>query len=444
MIEYGRYRSDTWGWVMRRGLAVLVGTALVGALAAVPSSAGTAPLCGASVASSWVPTLPTSQQSRQILSAFPGGTGFVFDLGSAITLWHSGNFGETWDPLTYLPAGTSSFAEVRFATPAVGYMTDFFTMYRTRDGASTPDWTPLPGPRLPKGDSYGATTLGVTGATVAVGGEVYAPFHLGCNTPVSQDIWTSHDEGRSWLTARLPDDAAVARVQYVNARDGVALAYEMRPDGNPCEYLGQTNSVYVTHDGGHHFTRVLRCAAAPGELCTSVIMLDAKHVLAGRNDGTMAVSHDGGRTFAPGPTLPTILGAQPTKSGNDDTFWIQGFAQAGGTLFATTKFAGAYLSHDGGRTWTAERSCDSTYTLGIGEVAAFDGQRAIAGGPACVATRIGVGASAGAFPGRSGMQREVPAVEAGQEGADWVASYGGMTRMLSRGRLTIRRRVQPT
>src|SRR3954453_4457457 len=70
-------------------------------------------------------SLPLSQQSRQVLSAMPDGTAYVMDVGSsAITLWHSSNFGVSWDPLTYLP-GITSFARARFASDKVGFLSDF-------------------------------------------------------------------------------------------------------------------------------------------------------------------------------------------------------------------------------------------------------------------------------------------------------------------------------
>ena len=254
------------------------------------------------------------------------------------------------------------------------------------------------------------------------------------------DIWTSHDSGRTWVDARLPGFAQVGSVRFADARNGVALAWEMKPDGNPCEYLGSTNSVYVTHDGGRHFARALQCGAHPGEMCTAAMFLDGHRVLVGRNDGTMSASADGGRTFTERPGLPTVIGMQPTKSGEDEAFWIQGFAQAGGTIYATTKFAGAYLSANGGQTWTRETTCDSAYSLGIGEVAAFDGTRAIAGGPTCLSTRTGspVGLASGAPFGDA---------VSGASGVDAVASAHGLTVSVSGGRVlrvsSLRRAASP-
>src|SRR3954454_21591686 len=88
---------------------VAAATVLAGALVATGGQATTGP------ASAWVPTLLVSQASRQGLTALPDGTAYAFDVGSTITLWHSANHGLSWDPLTYLPAGMSSFAEARFA-----------------------------------------------------------------------------------------------------------------------------------------------------------------------------------------------------------------------------------------------------------------------------------------------------------------------------------------
>src|SRR6478672_2391033 len=182
------------------------------------SAAPAAPGAGA-----WTVTLPLTQQSRQQLSAMPNGTAYVMDVGSStITLWHSSNFGATWDPLTYLP-GVSSFARARFATDKVGYLTDYSALYTTTDGATTAtSWKRLPGPRMAKGDSFGLWELGVTGSTVSVGGEVSGPPHVGCNPPKHSDIWTSHDSGRTWVDARLPGYVGIGSIRFANARDGVA------------------------------------------------------------------------------------------------------------------------------------------------------------------------------------------------------------------------------
>jgi hypothetical protein len=381
--------------------------------------------------SAWVPTLPLSQQSREELSAFPDGTAYVFDVGSStgITLWHSANHGLSWDPLTYLPA-ISTFAEARFATPKVGYLIDFDRMFTTTNGATTATgWRQLSGPRVPKGDSIGMDTLGVTGSTVSVGGGTTGPLHIGCNPPKSADIWTSHDSGRTWSDARFPANVAIGSIRYVSARDGVAWGWEMHQDGKPCEYLGDTNSVYVTHDGGRHFRLAMHCAVKGGELCTSATFLDPRHLLVGRNNGTMTASSDGGRTFHEQQSLATVLGPQPTGTDNDEIFWIQGFAFAGQTIFATTKLAGAYVSGDGGRTWVRESTCDTAYSLGIGDIAAFDGHRAIAGGPTCISTRTdGPAAPATALPSR----------RAGS-GVDVVSQGRGLRAEVSGGQLLVNR-----
>jgi hypothetical protein len=392
---------------------------LAAGLAGTSTQATTAP------ASAWVPTLGLAQQSRQELSAFPDGTAYVFDVGYAITLWHSANHGMSWDPLTYLPAGLSTFAQARFASPKVGYLIDFYRVFTTADGATTStSWRQLPGPKLKKG---------VTGSTVAIGGDTDGPLHTGCNPPKHADIWTSHDGGRTWIDAQLPSYVDIGSVRYVGTRDGVAWGWELKPDGNPCEYQGDTNSVYVTHDGGKHFRLAMHCASKPGEMCTAAQFLGPRHLLVGRNNGTMTASSDGGRTFHEQAGLPTILGPQPTKTDNDEDFWIQGFAFVDQTLFATTKFAGAYLSGNGGKSWIRENSCDTPYGLGIGEVAAFDATRAIAGGPNCIATRTdaptNLAKSSALHPSGAGRV----------EGPDVVVTASGVREAISGGRLTLSR-----
>lgn len=402
-----------------------------GVIAAALLAAGMVGTAGHATAptSAWVPTLPLSQQSRQQLSAFGDGTAYVFDVGSnALTLWHSATYGLSWDSLTYLPAGISTFAQARFATPKVGYLIDFDRILTTSDGATTATtWRQLSGPKTAKGDGDDFYTLGVTGSTVAIGGDTHGPLHVGCNPPKRADIWTSHDSGRTWIDTKLPADVYLGSVRYVSARDGVAWGWEMKPDGNPCEYQGNTNSVYVTHDGGKHFKLVLHCASQPGAMCTAAQFLDPRHLLVGRNNGTMAASSDGGRTFHEQAALPTVLGPQPTQSDADNAFWIQGFAFVDQTLFATTKFAGAYISGNGGKSWIRENSCDTAFGLGIGEVAAFDGTRAIAGGPTCIATRTDGTIKVATKPSVAGRV----------SGPDVVATANGVRQSITGGRLTV-------
>ena len=405
------------------------------AVAAAMLAAGLAGAAGhaAGPTSAWVPTLPLSQQSRQQLSAFNGGTAYVFDVGSeALTLWHSANYGLTWDDLTYLPAGISTFAQARFATPKVGYMIDFDRILMAADGATTAtSWRLLAGPKLAKGNTFEADTLGVTGTTVAFGGGIDAPLHSGCNAPKTSDIFTSHDAGRTWTDARLPGYVQVGSVRYRGARDGVAWGWEMKPDGTPCEYQGNTNSVYVTHDAGKHFRLAMHCAHIdPGSMCTAAAFLDPKHLLVGRNNGTLTASADGGRTFHEQAALPTVLGPQPTRTDTDNAFWIQGFAFVDQTVFATTKFGGAFISGNGGKSWIHESSCDTAFGLGIGDIAAFDGQRAIAGGPTCIATRTSGPASAAlARPGAAALPG----------GPDVVAVAGGVRQTIIDGRVIVSR-----
>jgi hypothetical protein len=377
---------------MRAARRVMAAALLVGgcAAAALAPPAPAAP--AAAPAAGWVPTLPVTQQSWQMLSAFPDGTAYAFDRGSdAMTLWHSADYGLAWDPLTYLPAGADTFLSVRFADPTTGYAVDGPTLLRTTDGATTAaSWRPMARPALPGRDSLFADALGVAGHTVAFGGEVTRPLHTGCNYAAFEAIWTSHDGGRHWLTARLPASTEVSQISYLDDRLGVAVAYDMKDDPadslGPCTLLGDRTSLWVTRDGGRHFTRAYRCGTVDVGSCWTARFLTATTLLAGRNNGTTVVSRDGGRSFHEGAVLGAEIGR--TGTGQDSDFWVQGFDFVNQVVYATTKLAGAFRSTDLGRTWTREPSCDSAYSLGIGEVAAFDAQRAIAGGPTCVATRV--------------------------------------------------------
>ena len=405
-----------------RGIAAVAALATAGVLAPAAH--------GATVG--WMPTLPVSQQSWQMLSAFPDGTAFAFDRGSsAMTLWHSANYGVAWDALTYLPAGSDTYLSVRFGSPEVGYAVDGMSLLRTTDGATTAtSWKPLTKPSLPAHDWFFGHSLGVTGRTVAVGGERMHPLHRGCNPPGGEDIWTSHDSGRHWLTAELPRNTYVGSIDYLDARLGVAVAYDMHDDPadtlGDCTQEGDRTSLWVTHDGGRHFARAYRCGTAAEGNCWSAKFLTASTLIAGRNNGTTVISRDGGRTFKEGPELGPSFGSTGTYQ--DADFWVQGFDLANQVVYATTKAGGAFRSTDFGRSWTREPSCDSAYSLGVGEVAAFDADRAIAGGPSCVATRIA--------PPTAPVATDAPAPTSR---VDIVQRAPGQMRTIDDGRLRISR-----
>ncbi|HVE73880.1 MAG TPA: sialidase family protein [Mycobacteriales bacterium] len=389
-------------------------------LAAVLATAGVAGLCLAPSASAapaaWVPTLPVQQQARQQLSAMPDGTSYVLDVGSLISLYRGSQHGMVWDPVTYLPPSPTGFLEIRFGTASLGYAADLERLHRTTDGART--WSKLAGPPLPRGHQLYATEVGtaVAGRVLALGGEVYGPPTEGCNEPISQSLFTSPDAGRTWRRANLPRDTGISSITYLDDRTAVILAYTYRPDPGqtfgPCTRLGDRNAVYVTHDGG----RTLRLAASCGgrvQLCTSAAFADRQNLIVGRNNGTTFASRDGGRTFAPGPTLTNPAGARGLEQ--DSWFWVGGLDFIGATGYATTKLGGTFRTDDMGRTWTREASCDSGFSLGIGEVQMFDRNRAIAGGPSCVATRVGGGESR-----QSSARPSLPAAT----GPVWTATAG--------------------
>lgn len=357
-----------------------------------------------------MPVLPVQQQSFQYISAFADGTGYVLDRGSNWTLWRTRDYGLTWDPQTSHPE-SSGFVQVRFATPKVGYALDDLGVWRNTEGAQPNSvWRRLRGPALPKGrrletDSF-SRGFAVTGKTIAFAGTAFGPVTAGCQRRLSRRVWTSHDGGRSWIAARLPIETSVQGIQYLNDRIGVVVAFKLEPypEWGECARIGRTTDLYVTRDGGRHFTRAFSCASTPGQLCTTARFVNSKVLIGGRNDGTTVISTDSGRRFRSGQPLVSLAGA--TNTDQDNTFWVQGFSFAGRVGYATSKVGGAWRTVDGGRTWTREPSCDSKPGLGWGEVAAFDGNRAIAGGPTCISARVTApGAAAAATPAASPLRR---------------------------------------
>lgn len=361
---------------MRRSrVAVLLGAAVLAATAASASAAPTA---------AWVPTLPMGPASsfRQ-LSALPDGTAWVFDArpssvpAAAPRLWRSTDRGLTWQQVGSLPPATSPLAQARFATPTTGWLTDETHLFRTTDAGAS--WQRLPGPPSAPGDTFhvGPSGLWVGGSTVVLAGTEYGPVRGTCAQVRGDHVWTSHDGGVTWVDVRFSVRKAVAAVRYLDARTGVVLVADTeRIDAlGPCFHGGTRATVYVTHDGGRRFSRSLACG---GTGCLAAAFVTPRRLLVGLGDGSLRVSDDGGRTFRPGPPLQTSL-----VGGG-----ITAFASSGRAVFAVTPEGDAYLSPDLGRTWTHEVwGAGPPLTGGWGDVAAFDAEHAIAGGPSYVATR---------------------------------------------------------
>jgi len=357
---------------MRRlALAVVAVTAL--GLAAPPASAEPV----------WVATLPLPPQGMDVLSAFPDGTAYVeHSNGGGNTLFRSTDYGRTWAPLAAPPSSGTTY--VRFATPKVGYAVGLGDdrALRTADGGVT--WRPVTPYPVPKGQRFTGASFAVSGRTLLVAGTLDKDGPaVGCE-PSRGAVMVSNDEGRTWRRTPMPFAGGTMTagwsVELLGSRDAAVVFYE---EPTECATTFDATAVYVTHDGGRTFARRAACRV----ICTAVGLPSRERLLAGRVDGTTAISDDGGRTFREGQRFTDYSATGDTSH----AFWVQAFAFAGRVGYASTKGGGTWRTTTGGTEWEQEVvTHESGFGIGIGEVAVFDTERAITGGPGFVSTRQGV------------------------------------------------------
>ena len=361
---------------MRRRLPLAL-LALATVLTVAPSGAET---------NAWTPTLPLPQQGFDLLSAFRGGTAYVEHTnGGDNLLVRSTDHGMTWTPVEMPASGGTIF--VRFASPTHGVAVPFglHHAYRTTDGAKT--WTKTAPYPVPRTEHFTAGSVAVHGRTIVVTGQLRKAVPTCTGSSVAMMV--SDDFGTHWRRSILPTPGGAAASGYslraFSPRDAAVVVYE---EEDPCATLYDQTAVYVTHDGGRTFARREVCPV----ICTAVGWALRTALFVGRVDGTTAASADGGRTFREAARL-TNAGA---ASDELHAFWVQAFAFQGRIGYASTKFGGTWRTTSGGGEWTREVSHESAFGLGVGDVAMFDAQRAIAGGPSFVSTRQGVGPSVAA------------------------------------------------
>ena len=118
---------------------------------------------------------------------------------------------------------------------------------------------------------------------------------------------------------------------------------------------------------------------------TMRLLVEGGKLLVGRNEGSTAVSTDGGRSFRPGPNFRNGL---PPAQDSAQWFWVQGVAFANPRRgWLSVKGVGTYVTSDGGAHWDLEHSQDETFGLDVGDATAADVEHALIAGPTTVSTR---------------------------------------------------------
>ena len=374
---------------MHRGRVLLVGIASIGLIAAGGAQADTA---------QWIPTFPVEPGTATAVDATPQGQ-------AAVVLLLSGTGGLVWTPATAQPPqGGSSNTLVALENGSTLFTENGQAVARSTNGATS--WTTLSTPRVTKskffefGVSVSAAHVGRALDVGWSGSEVVdQQGGIPCPYPLkTTPVLISHDDGNHWSVAKIAAPGWVEAVRWNGPRDALAEVVEFTYtptsiSGNSCGYTGadSASSLWVTHDGGLHWKRSLRCIAP--DLCDHVAWVTPTTAIAVDEDGSSYISADRGNSFRRGPQVFTPL--------VKDVGFVQGIgfgpAQSG-RGWVDTNGNGIYRTDDSGKSWTWEHSVQDGLGDGVGTFAVIDALRAIAAGPKAVLTRAGTSTPAPLSP----------------------------------------------
>jgi len=332
-------------------------------------------------AAGWAPTGPTDPEQRLNLSGFADGSGLAaFSDG---VMLHTTDYGSTWQPLTTPPPGGQSI-ELRMGTPAVGWGLSNGVLSRTTDTAATWTQVAFPPDTDPAHGANGISGLGTTdaGRTVAFDVDAFT-VKDGCPYPLnSSTLATSHDGGATWTRAGLPYASLGWRVNWRDAKVGAASVFGLHypppvRDGDTCSTTSENlgTDLLVTEDGGVTWRKVLHDDLA----FIAAAWTKGGRLVTSEATGEVRVSDDLGRTFRQTADLVA-----------DDSLPIRVWsidATPAGRVYAFINGGGVAVSDDSGATWTKEASLFEAPGLAIGDIAAFDAEHAVAGGPQALSTR---------------------------------------------------------
>jgi photosystem II stability/assembly factor-like uncharacterized protein len=344
---------------MRRG--IVVGIAVSALIGLYPAAAA---------AQVWRPAGPPAPGSTTMTSAFPDGSAFFAPANGDILRTRDG--GATWQPIESAPPGGYA-VWMQMATPSAGWAVRNGVLSRTTDGGAT--WSEVDYPY--QGGNGGTATgvgTGADGKTVTLHADG-SPTVQGC--PLEDgvsELLTSHDGGATWRAFALPHDGSGWFVEWApDGRRAVASVTGTRFTREPgecavAEAANLGSDLWVTDDGGATWRRTLHSDLA----WINAAWLPGGRLVAAMMSGEVHLSDDAGRTWR----QTTDLMVDPGLS-----FSVSDLAATpAGAVYATVNGGGIMRSEDA-VTWTKETSVFDVPSLsGFDSVAAFDEDRAVAGG----------------------------------------------------------------
>lgn len=376
---------------MRTRIGLLAALA-VGCIALPPAGAGQP---------AWVQTQAVQPGTMTIVDGSRTGDALA---ASAGTVFHSTDFGVTWQPLSPLtrPPGSGDNAQVYVADASANL---WYAGTNTNVSASTNrglTWRTAPEPSFPR--PAGAAPMesidalaALKGSTIALAGwnnwyELNSCAYTSPRTPIT----TTRDGGRTWSTAYLPvRSGMVLSGRWLDpAHAAVSVVeFDWKPfkgsSGCGANGTGDAISVWITSDGGRHWHRALRVAAG----WASAAWADPHTVVAVvESDATARVyrSRNAGKSFDQNPQVlysnPAGIGGFPSLDfATKDRAWVGAVV------------GGMFRTDNAGVAWTHELSPADGAFYGVSDFTAMNADRAVMGGPTALITRIGT-APVGAAP----------------------------------------------
>lgn len=385
----------------------LVGALVVGCVTLSPAGAGQAEWVQTQVAEPGTMTIVDGSRSGDALAVVGGGT-----------VYHSTDFGSTWQPLSVLtnpPGGGSSQSFVADASSKLWYAGNGSSVSTSIDQGAAWRAAPVPNFRKPAGSAVMAsvnTLAALSGTGVALAGwnTSYVMNACAYTTPTTP-ITTTHNGGRTWSVGYLSvPSGMVLSGRWLDASHAavsvVEFAWTHVKDSSGCGVNGSGDavSVWITSDGGRHWRRALRLAdgwasAAWADPRTLLVVAESAGV------ARVYRSPNAGKTF---DQNPPVLYSNPASIGG---FPSLEFA-TGGRAWVGAVFAGMYRTDNAGLAWAHELSAADGAFYGVSDFTAMSADHAVMGGPNAILTRIGtapVGSPVGSSLGRPAATGDVAA-----------------------------------